>query len=123
MNNEQLKNKLNEIKEENDNKLINFVIEDLLDADDLKNYFNDILNHGCIAGTVSSLIYYDDTVKFYESFKFEIQELINEFQIELHDLRDFDKEDNLILETHNQNLLAWLGFETVVYNLFSQLEI
>ena len=38
----------------------------------------DIAEYGCINGTCAELIYYDDTVKFYDRFSDEIWDLINE---------------------------------------------
>jgi hypothetical protein len=76
----------------------------------------DLFYGGCAAGTVSELIYYADTLKFYEEHRTEIGKLLGEMcescglsPAEL--LRDFDKDDPMATETNNQNLLAWFGFE------------
>jgi hypothetical protein len=76
----------------------------------------DLFYGGCQAGTVSELIYYTDTLKFYKKHREEIGTLLAEMcdstglsPAEL--LRDFDTSDPLANEQSNQNLLAWFGFE------------
>ena len=73
---------------------------------------------GCSSGVVSGLIYYSETLTFYRTNKEDINILISETlkdcgfdsMKELFGTR-FDSEDPLCLETNNQNLLAWFGFE------------
>ena len=80
--------------------------------------FTDVLYHGCQSGAVGHLIYYADTVKYYEDHKDEINEMLYEVMSEcgMYDLRElfgdkWDNEDPLVLDTYNKNLLAWFGFE------------
>jgi len=72
---------------------------------------------GCQSGVVGHLIYYTDTVKFYKRHRAEISALLKEL-IEstgepIHALfgDGWDSDDPLADDTHNQNLLAWFGFE------------
>ena len=80
----------------------------------------DVLNYGCIGGSVNELIYYSDTLKFYDDYKEEINDLINQLGIEITTLNGFDSSDILCLETNNQNLLAWFGFEVTLSQLYEQ---
>ena len=65
-----------------------YVIDDILeDSKEYKgNYIEQIkarcedVSHGCITGIVSSLCYYTDTVKFYEKFEREINEMLKEIR-------------------------------------------
>lgn len=85
--------------------------------DEIKNWLDDLNQHGCASGMVSDLIYYDDTCSFYDRHKKEISECI---AIDLEEcglksigelLRDYDTKDYLAESTHNKNLLAWYAFE------------
>lgn len=80
--------------------------------------FTDVLEHGCQSGVVGHLIYYADTVKYYEDHKDEINEMLYEVMSEcgMYNPRElfgdkWDDEDPLCLDTYNKNLLAWMGFE------------
>ncbi len=85
------------------------------------------LNYGgCQSGFVGCLVYYSDTTAFYRKHHMEIQRLLYrylwEFSLdEVVDLLpDWDTEDPGAEDTHNQNLLAWFGFETTANELFPQ---
>lgn len=43
-------------------------------------FFEDLLQHGCISGMVTSLIYYCDTEAFFDKHYHEIMELKEEFE-------------------------------------------
>jgi hypothetical protein len=47
-------------------------IEHWLRSTQEKQTIREIMNHGCVSGVVSELIYYSDTVKFYDAFEDEI---------------------------------------------------
>ena len=87
-----------------------------------KDQLEDLLQHGCVSGMVSHLIYYGDTLQYYHDHKEEINDLLTEnlFNTGLSVPEMFgdkwDKEDPLVLETNNQNLLAWFGFEETAFH-------
>lgn len=107
------------------------VIEDVISSvdsvEELKSRLDEILEHGCISGTVGSMIYYSDTVAFFERHKEEINnrlaELIENTGLNLCELfKNFDNCDPLCLDTYNQNLFAWYGYEDVCANLRDMIE-
>lgn len=113
-------------------RVLNYIVDEWRNYDDKKNIFTDVLNYGCQSGMVGFLIYYTDTVRFYNQYKEEIDGLLYELMYEtgLYAPSDlfgdkWDKEDPLAAENFNQNLLAWFGFEETLrkigYN-FEQLE-
>lgn len=131
-----LMKKINELK--NTNELYKNVIEDILEdaegyngeelQEQIEGRLEDILQHGCISGTVGSLIYCSDTIKFYEEYKENINELLYQTMEEtgLHSMEElfgnnFDKEDPLCIEQMNQNLLAWFGYEEVARQLMYEI--
>lgn len=121
------------IKRESDNKLTrhvcNYILEHWHSYEDRTNIFKDVLYHGCVSGIVSELIYHSDTLKFYNKYKDEINCLLSELMqsmgcYSLIDIfgKNFDEEDPLIIDTHNQNLMAWFGFEETLRNIGNQFE-
>ncbi len=113
-------------------RVCNYVISEWGNYDDKTNIFKDVLYHGCQSGTVGFLIYYSDTVRFYKQYREEINNLLYELMSgtgiyamsELFGDR-WDKEDPLVQDDYNQNLLAWFGFEETLRNIglnFEQLQ-
>lgn len=113
------------------NKLKEYVLDYYID--DYDNYsdeesflkgMEDLQRHGCVSGMIHSLIYYDDTNKFYDKYKEEINGLLRnvkqETGLSIEELfgKNFDKDDPLILDCFNKNLLAWFGFEETAYNIY-----
>lgn len=91
-----------------------------LNRDQAKKWFN---NLSCENGSISELIYYSETLKFYQNYKKEINKLLAERIDATGDSlnntsADFDEGDPLCLETHNQNLLAWFAFEEVASQIY-----
>ncbi len=110
-------------------KVCNYVLDEWGNYDDKKNIFTDVLHYGCQSGTVGFLIYYHDTVAFYKRYNEEINNLLSDTMASLgmYDLSDifgdkWDKEDPLIRDCYNQNLLAWFGFEETLRNIGYEFE-
>ena len=112
------------IKNETNNKLVSrvcrYIISNWDYYDDKKDIFLSVMKFGCKSGICRDLIYYGQTKRFYETFKFEINELIYKSDYDnLADLfgSDWDIHDPLALEEDNQNLLAWFAFEETITNI------
>ena len=116
------------------NKLKDYVIDYYID--DYDSYENDesfiramedLQKYGCVSGMINGLIYYDDTNKFYDKYKNEINELLGNLiegtGLSMQELfgDKFDNEDPLILDFSNKNLLAWFGFEEMANSLYEQI--
>jgi hypothetical protein len=91
--------------------------EDSYDGD-TQAVIDDLFHGGCQSGMVGHLIYYVDTLAFYEHYRQEIdsmvQQLVEETGSQPHELFahiGWDTEDPFARETTNQNILAWFGFE------------
>ena len=109
--------------------LMDDVIDYVLDkwdnySNNRRAIFSDVLEHGCVSGVVGHLIYYADTTKYYKDHKDEINTLLYDTLSEYGSTNPsdifgdkWDKEDPLALETQNQNLLAWFGFEETMRKL------
>ena len=81
---------------------------------------------GCQSGIVSDLVYYADTVAFYEKHRKEINRLLGEaiedngWPVHMLFGNKWNNLDPLAQEEENQNLLAWFGFEETAHNLASE---
>ena len=92
-------------------------LEELEDFEQAEQYLNDVVNHGGISGCIDGLIYYEDTVEFYNDFEEEIENLLEDFQENcgyknrfeaISNLNGADSVGNIKQE---KNLLAWMGYE------------
>lgn len=121
------------LRRDSDNKLFrrvcSWVIEHWSDYSDKNYIFRDVLEHGCVSGTVSELIWYSDTVAFYKKYQDEINELLKDLMdgTGLYSMKDlfgknWDDEDPLAIEDYNRNLLAWFGFEETLRNVGNNFE-
>lgn len=93
------------------------VITDLLSqgtTEEIKMYMKDVVNHGCVSGMVSSLIYYTDTEKFFKKHFNDIFDLYNNY------IEEFGTTPNL--KELNANNLAWFAYEQICYNLLNEFE-
>lgn len=88
------------------------------DEYDAKGVLGDLMQGGCQSGFVGDLIYYHDTLKFFQSHRREISELLKNIMSDCGSKSPADlfgdkweDDDPLAQETQNRNLLAWFGFE------------
>lgn len=110
------------------------VIEEIIDTfdnefmkyTDVLAYLKNVMQYGCQSGMVSSLVYYGDTVEFFEKHKREINEqlgdLVEDIGLPMEDLfKQWDERDPLVLLKINQNLCAWFGFEHTASLLYDEI--
>lgn len=64
------------------NDVINFLLSQAQDSEDAQGILENVLTHGCQSGMVNHLIYYKDTVAYYENHESEIMEMLENFGIE-----------------------------------------
>ena len=112
------------IKNATDNKLTKWVCDYVISSwdkyEDKKDIFLDVIRCGCESGVCRDLVFYEQTIKFYKTYKYEISKLIYESDYDnLADLLGdkWDTYDPLALDEDNQNLLAWFGFEETLTNI------
>ena len=129
------------------NKLIDKVKEIILNESESENlidintieYMNQVVEYGCKTGIVTELIYTENNINFYNEYKNEIEEFINdiEMNIGIEDIREIIKDweytnelehnvsnidEDIKNYNSNVNSLVWLVFEEIVYNLLNELE-
>jgi len=97
--------------------------------EDLKNYLSDVIRYGCQSGIASDMIYYKDTITFYDKHKYEINKMLSntlenigsKCLVDIFGVDRWDEDDPLILEINNQNLLAWFAYENTCLELYTEL--
>ena len=112
-----------------------WVIEDVLD-DDIEGYsgdtmdeklkarLNEITEHGCQSGTVGSLIYYTDTVQFFNDFYDEIYDMVESIGADsiLEMLEQKCEKIDIIMGADTvKNYLAWMAYEEVCFLVAEEL--
>ena len=112
------------IKNETSSQIIKYVCDYIVerwgDYVDKRDIFLDVMKFGCKSGVCRDLVFYEQTKRFYETYKKEINKLLYLSDYDnLADLfgSEWDPYDPLALEDDNQNLLAWFGFEETITNI------
>ncbi|EJW14064.1 hypothetical protein M5X00_26410 [Paenibacillus alvei] len=109
--------KLENIKSKIDNELIKCVIEDALENnEDAQLWLEDVRQYGCQSGSVSGLIYHDDTKKFFKEYAVEIGEAFFEYKEEFGGCPPIN--DNI----NSFDWFAWFGYEWAVCKVLDKLE-
>ena len=90
-------------------EVIDIILDQIEDYDNPKDYFEEVLNHGCISAVVPALITYKDTEEFFDRHVDEIFDLLNEIEY---------REINFEL---NRNNLAWFAFEESLNRIYNDL--
>jgi len=88
----------------------------------------EVVKHGCVNGCVSSLIYYEDTVKFHDKFEEEIWEMLYDEYIDFgfnsipEYIASFNGSKNVGSLEQFKNLLAWYAVENVARQILDEQE-
>lgn len=64
------------------NDVINFLLSQAQDSEDAQGILENVLKHGCESGMINHLIYYTDTVAYFEEHENEIMEMLEQLGIE-----------------------------------------
>jgi hypothetical protein len=127
VNDKTLRLKLKAIAKTMDETLKNEVISDALDSENIETYFSDLLEHGCVSGMISKLIYYSDTVKFYDKYENEIEDLLEEerkesgYENKFAMIASLNGADNVGSIDQEKNLLSWFAFEETARQLANEI--
>ena len=76
-------------------EVIEWVESRIEDYDNIEDIFNDLFTGGCESGIVTDLIYYDDTLNFYNKHKYEIEIFIDEI-LEIEDVETLEGIQELV---------------------------
>lgn len=75
-----------------------------------------IIEHGCVSGCASGMVYYFETGEFYEKFKDEIWNMLYESAEDqgvttMQLISSFNGQDNVGSDCQLKNILAWYAVE------------
>lgn len=105
--------------------VIDYYIDNYKDCDieDVLLEMENLMNYGCVSGMIPNLISCRNTNKFYDKYKDDINAIISRTGMSMEEIfgDQFDKEDPLILNITNKNLLAWFGFEFTSNQIYNKL--
>ena len=76
-------------------EVIEWVESRIEDYDNIEDIFNDLFTGGCESGIVTDLIYYDDTLNFYNKHEYEIEIFIDEI-LEIEDVETLEGIQELV---------------------------
>lgn len=95
-------------------RVINSLLATGLSTEELKDHIKDIFNYGCISGIVSDLIYYEDTVKFFNCYRKEILSMLRDDNKIINYFNSEYWLDHSRYNIYEKNDLTWFIYESVV---------
>ena len=110
-----IESSLTAIVSERPNSIKASIAKEALEYHCPKSFFEDLLQHGCVSGMVSSLIYYTDTHSFFDKHYDAIEQIRDEVEENLG--------EKLSINGDLKNALAWFAFEETAYQVALELEI
>ena len=76
-------------------EVIEWVESRIKDYNNIEDIFNDLFTGGCQSGIVTDLIYYDDTLNFYNKYENEIKIFLDEY-LEIEDVETLEGIQSLV---------------------------
>ena len=105
-----MKKLIKELQRKYGNNTIEYaVLKESLDYDNPKDFFTDLLQHGCSSGMGSCLIRYSDTHKFFDEHYNQIEKIRQDFEENIGPLK---------IKDDLKNFLAWFAFEETARKLY-----
>jgi len=110
-----LTNVLNDIIQTDPHSMKAHIAQIIMDRDEPETFISDVLQYGCVSGSVSELIYYSDTHAFYDQYYYEIEEL----------RQSFEEETGCTIEVQYdlKNFFAWFAFEQTAWHIANEAEL
>ena len=141
-----IKNLKNEFHGRLEKRVLNIILNDVDNnnyegtfEEQLKYVLNYHTSHGCVTGCVTELIYYTQTSRWFNNYKNEIINLVNDlifsgcFEEEYNEEKEafciklqneYIKIQNGVVDQktyseYEKNILAWLSFEEIAYKIYN----
>ncbi|MED4342848.1 hypothetical protein [Bacillus licheniformis] len=86
-------------------------VKQIIEENGGATFAQDVLNHGCISGVVTEMIYYKDTHAWFDTYYDEIQELAEQYELETG--------EKLHWNGDLKNWFAWFSFERITFELYA----
>ena len=105
--------KVNQFNTKLEKRVINDLLNTGLSTEELKDHIKDILQYGCISGCVNDMIYYSDTVKFFNCYRKEILSMLQAPDKIVNYFDDTYWLDHKKYSIEEKNHLAWFIYEDI----------
>ena len=105
--------KVNQFNTKLEKRVINDLLNTGLSTTELKDHIIDITKYGCISGIVSSLVYYSDTVRFFNCYRKEILTMLTDPDKNIY-FNDMYWLDHTKYSISEKNSLTWFAYEDIV---------
>ena len=89
------------------------VLTDALEKVNPISYLKDVISYGCISGIVNSLVYYNDTHKFFDNRYHEIEVIRSEWEAKTG--------QSISIIDDLKNDLAWFAYEQTAQSILDEL--
>ena len=88
---------------------------------------SDVAEHGCSGGTISELIYYNDTAKFHDKHEAEIWDELNNLSLDLGEwpisvIKGMNGSKHIDSLGQLKNLLSWWVCEVIAQRIMDERE-
>ena len=116
------KKALNELKRSEEfnsrveKKVINDLINTGLTTEELKDHIKDIVQCGCVSGIVPSLIYYSDTIRFFNCYRKEILTMLKDPDKNIYSEYTYLLNDKKY-SISQKNDLSWFAYDNTVIRI------
>ena len=116
------KKALNELKRSEEfnsrveRKVINSLLSTRLKTEELKDHIKDMLQYGCISGTVNDMIYYPDTTKFFNCYRKEILSMLQDPDKNIYSEYTYLLNDKKY-SISQKNDLSWFAYDNAVIRI------
>lgn len=94
-------------------------LEDYNTKEEAIGYLKDVCSYGGVSGTISGLIYYKDTIAFYDENEDEIEQILEDYRENcgyknrMEAIANLSGSDNIGNIDQEKNLLSWMAYEEV----------
>ena len=108
--------KVNQFNTKLEKRVINDLLNTGLTTEELKDHIKDIVQCGCISGIVPSLVYYSDTIKFFNCYRQEILTMLTDPDKNIYSEYTYllDQKKYSVSE---KNDLSWFAYDNTVIRI------
>ena len=108
--------KVNQFNTKLEKRVINDLLNTGLSTEELKDHIKDIVQCGCISGIVPSLIYYSDTIKFFNCYRQEILSMLQDPGKNIYSEYTYLLNDKKY-SISQKNDLSWFAYDNTVIRI------
>ena len=108
--------KVNQFNTKLEKRVINDLLNTGLSTEELKDHIKDIVQCGCISGIVPSLVYYNDTTRFFNCYRKEILSMLQDPDKNIYSEYTYLLNDKKY-SISQKNDLSWFAYDNTVIRI------